>query len=54
MTAAGKRLMNDFDSVGSASFPPFVFVQALRKAYPVFNETNEKGAHKQQDADECF
>lgn len=53
MAAAGKRLMEDFDSSGH-SFSPFIFVQALRKAYPVFNEKDDKGHHKQQDADECF
>jgi len=53
LTAAGKRLMDDFDSHGP-SFPPFVFVQALRRAYPIFDEKNEKGHHKQQDADECY
>ena len=53
MTAAGKRLMEDFDSKG-ASFAPTVFVQALRKAYPVFGEKDDHGHYKQQDADECY
>ena len=46
--------MEEFETNG-ASFPPYVFVQALRKAYPVFDERDQKsGHHKQQDADECY
>ena len=45
--------MYDFESHGP-SFPPYVFVQALRKAYPIFDDKDEKGHHRQQDADECF
>ncbi len=46
--------MDEFETKG-ASFPPYVFVQALRKAYPVFDERDQKtGQHKQQDADECY
>lgn len=54
LTAAGRKLMEEFETKG-ASFPPYIFVQALRKAYPVFDERDQKtGSHKQQDADECY
>ena len=45
--------MDDFDSKGP-SFAPMTFVAALRKAYPIFNETDQQGRHKQQDSDECY
>lgn len=45
--------MDDFDN-HSPAFAPFVFVQALRKAYPIFDDKDERGHHKQQDADECY
>ena len=45
--------MKDLEVKGF-SYPPAQFVHALRTAYPVFNETDDKGRHKQQDADECY
>lgn len=45
--------MNDLDNKGEA-FPPFQFVQTMRTVFPQFNETDDHGHHKQQDADECY
>ena len=45
--------MRDLDYKGD-SFAPMSFVQTLRQVYPIFNETDDKGHHKQQDADECY
>ena len=36
------------------SFTPFVFVDTLRTAFPLFGETDDKGNPKQQDAEECL
>jgi len=36
------------------SLTPFVFVNMLREIFPMFNETDERGIYKQQDAEECW
>jgi hypothetical protein len=41
--------MNDLESKGE-SFSPYQFVQTMRQVFPMFNETDDKGHHKQQDA----
>lgn len=45
--------MNDLDDKGE-SFAPYAFVETMRKVFPIFDETDDKGHHKQQDADECY
>ena len=37
-----------------ASFTPFLFVNTLRTAFPLFAETDSEGHPKQQDAEECL
>ena len=46
LTLAGGQLMKDLEVKGF-SYPPAQFVSALRQVYPVFNETDDKGRHKQ-------
>lgn len=53
ITSAARNFMKDLDEKGEA-FPPFQFVQTMRAVFPQFNETDDKGHHKQQDADECY
>jgi ubiquitin carboxyl-terminal hydrolase 14 len=53
LTSAAKGLMKDLDGKGE-SFAPFNFVQAMRQVFPMFDETDDKGHHKQQDAEECY
>lgn len=50
---SASQLMNDLESKEN-SFAPYQFVQTMRQTYPIFDEKNEKGGHKQQDADECY
>lgn len=45
--------MNDLEGKGE-SFAPYQFVQSMRQVFPMFNETDDKGHHKQQDAEECY
>ena len=45
--------MKDLQNKGE-SFAPYPFVQTMRQVFPMFNETDEKGHHKQQDAEECY
>jgi hypothetical protein len=45
--------MHDLEGKGE-SFAPYTFVQAMRQVFPMFNETDDKGHHKQQDAEECY
>ena len=45
--------MNDLEGKGE-SFAPYSFVQSMRQVFPMFNETDDKGHHKQQDAEECY
>jgi ubiquitin carboxyl-terminal hydrolase 14 len=53
LTSAAKGLMKDLDGKGEA-FAPYQFVQAMRQVFPMFNETDDHGHHKQQDAEECY
>ena len=53
MATAARGLMNDLDDKGE-SFAPYAFVETMRKVFPIFDETDDKGHHKQQDADECY
>jgi len=54
LTLAGGQLMKDIENK-DFSYRPFGFVQALRTAYPIFDEVEERsGQHKQQDADEAL
>ena len=53
MASAARGLMNDLDDKGE-SFAPYAFVETMRKVFPIFDETDDKGHHKQQDADECY
>ena len=50
---SASQLMNDLESKEN-SFAPYQFVQTMRQTYPIFDEKNDKGGHKQQDADECY
>lgn len=53
MTKAAKKLFTDLDFKGEA-FAPYNFVQVLRQVCPQFDETDDHGHHKQQDAEECY
>lgn len=53
ITSAAKNFMKDLDNKGEP-FPPMDFVQTMRTVFPQFNETDDHGHHKQQDADECY
>lgn len=53
MAKAAKNLFTNLDFKGEA-FSPFGFVQTMRQIYPQFNETDDHGHHKQQDAEECY
>ena len=53
LTNAAKHLFKDLDNQGD-SFAPYNFVQVMRKVFPMFDETDDKGHHKQQDAEECY
>ena len=53
MAKAAKGLFTNLDSKGEP-FAPYGFVQAMRQVYPQFNETDDHGHHKQQDAEECY
>lgn len=53
MAKAAKVLFTNLDFKGEP-FSPFGFVQTLRQIYPQFNETDDHGHHKQQDAEECY
>ena len=45
--------MGDLEGKGE-SFAPYSFVQTMRQVFPMFDERDDKGHHKQQDADECY
>ena len=47
------RLFKDLDSA-SGSVTPAMFTQALRTAFPQFDQRAPQGHHMQQDADECL
>ncbi len=53
MAKAGKVLFTNLDFKGEP-FAPYGFVQTMRQIYPQFNETDDHGHHKQQDAEECY
>eukprot|EP00347_Sterkiella_histriomuscorum_P013667 403363833 len=53
MTTAAKKLFTDLDFKGEP-FAPVQFVQAMRRVFPQFDETDDHGHHKQQDAEECY
>lgn len=53
LTRSARGLMNDLENKGE-SFAPYEFVQTMRQVFPMFNETDDKGHHKQQDAEECY
>ena len=53
LTNAAKHLFKDLEEQGE-SFAPHNFVQVMRKVFPMFDETDDKGHHKQQDAEECY
>lgn len=53
MTKAAKELFKNLDFKGEP-FAPFGFVQAMRQVFPQFNETDDHGHHKQQDAEEFY
>jgi hypothetical protein len=45
--------MKDLNNKGE-SFPPEQFVNVMRRIYPLFDERDDHGHHKQQDAEECY
>ena len=45
--------MKDLVTKGAA-FAPYNFVSIMKKVYPMFDERDDKGNPKQQDADECL
>lgn len=53
MAKAAKKLFTDMDYKGEP-FAPYGFVQMLRQIFPQFNETDDHGHHKQQDAEEAY
>lgn len=53
MATAAKKLFTDLDFKGEP-FAPVQFVQMLRMTHPQFDETDDHGHHKQQDAEECY
>jgi hypothetical protein len=46
MTVAAKKLFTDLDFKGEP-FAPVQFVQAMRRVFPQFDETDDHGHHKQ-------
>ena len=46
MTMAAGKLMKDLDNKGE-SFAPYEFVQTMRTVFPMFDERDDKGHHKQ-------
>lgn len=53
MAMAAKKLFTDLDFKGEP-FAPMNFVQAMRMVFPQFDEVDDHGHHKQQDAEECY
>jgi len=53
LAMAAKKLFTDLDFKGEP-FAPIQFVQTLRLTNPQFDETDDHGHHKQQDAEECY
>ena len=46
LTQSAKGFMKDLEQKGE-SFAPYSFVQTMRTVFPMFNETDDKGHHKQ-------
>jgi hypothetical protein len=46
LTQQAGGLMKDLQGKGE-SFAPYPFVQTMRQVFPMFNETDDKGHHKQ-------
>ena len=46
LTCAARQLMKDLQNKG-APFPPMVFVEIMKKAFPMFAETDDRGHPKQ-------
>jgi ubiquitin carboxyl-terminal hydrolase 14 len=53
MARAAKGLFTNLEFKGEP-FAPLGFVNVMRQVYPQFNETDDHGHHKQQDAEECY
>lgn len=53
LMAAVRELFTDLKK-GGAPFPPYKLLMTLRERYPQFAQTNNEGAHMQQDAEECW
>lgn len=54
LTLAGGQLMKEIETK-DFSYRPMGFVHALRTAYPIFDEVDDRSrVHKQQDADEAL
>lgn len=47
------KLFRDLDD-STEAVTPMMFVQLLRRLFAQFDETDEHGRHRQQDADECL
>ncbi|CAO3587520.1 unnamed protein product [Absidia cylindrospora] len=53
LTASLRDLFNNLNKSGEG-FPPLVFWQMLRQAFPQFSQTGQGGVPMQQDAEECW
>ena len=53
LTSAARELMKDLSSKGAA-FAPYTFVSTMKRVFPMFDERDDKGNPKQQDADEAL
>ncbi|KAI8344598.1 hypothetical protein BC941DRAFT_366054 [Chlamydoabsidia padenii] len=53
LTASLRDLFNNLNKSGEG-FPPLVFWQMLRQAFPQFSQTGPGGVPMQQDAEECW
>ena len=53
LASSAKKLMKDLVQKGAA-FAPYDFVTIVKKVFPMFDERDDKGNPKQQDADECL
>ena len=53
LTQSARGLVQDLENKGE-SFAPQQFVSVMRNVFPMFDERDERGHHKQQDAEECY
>ncbi|KAI9309293.1 hypothetical protein BJ944DRAFT_236234 [Cunninghamella echinulata] len=53
LTASLRDLFKNLNKTGEG-FPPLVFWQMLRQAFPQFSQTGQGGIPMQQDAEECW